>query len=228
MIEVISHRGYWKTAEEKNAPIAFERSFSLGFGTETDVRDCLRGGVSELVISHDIPSGGEMGFADMLRLAVTHGSPTLALNIKADGLADRLKAELAAQGYINYFLFDNSVPDLIQSEKRGLRCFTRLSEFEPHAALYDAEYVVGVWLDAFNPGRWYEADLVHRMLNEGKQVCLVCPDLHKRDSEFIPFLDWLVASGLTTKTGLLICTDQPELAVQHLQIGGRDDQGRNL
>ena len=69
MIEVISHRGYWKTPEERNAPVAFERSFSLGFGTETDVRDCVRDGVSELVISHDIPRGGEFAFADMLRLA---------------------------------------------------------------------------------------------------------------------------------------------------------------
>jgi len=36
---VISHRGYWKELAEKNRPIAFERSFALGFGTETDIRD---------------------------------------------------------------------------------------------------------------------------------------------------------------------------------------------
>lgn len=33
---ILSHRGYWKETHEKNLPIAFERSFSLGFGTETD------------------------------------------------------------------------------------------------------------------------------------------------------------------------------------------------
>ena len=35
LMMILSHRGYWK---EKNLPIAFERSFSLGFGTETDYK----------------------------------------------------------------------------------------------------------------------------------------------------------------------------------------------
>ena len=38
-MQVISHRGYWKAASEKNTQTAFKRSFSLGYGTETDVRD---------------------------------------------------------------------------------------------------------------------------------------------------------------------------------------------
>ncbi len=51
-MQVISHRGYWKSAAEKNTTTAFARSFALGYGTETDVRD-LNG---ELVISHDMPT----------------------------------------------------------------------------------------------------------------------------------------------------------------------------
>ena len=51
-MEILSHRGYWKTVTEKNTIIAFKRSFNLGFGTETDIRD-LNG---NLVISHDMPS----------------------------------------------------------------------------------------------------------------------------------------------------------------------------
>lgn len=47
---VLSHRGYWKNSLEKNKFVAFERSFSMGFGTETDIRDFN----GELVISHDI------------------------------------------------------------------------------------------------------------------------------------------------------------------------------
>ena len=49
-MEILSHRGYWKNEGEKNTKIAFERSFQLGFGTETDIRDYK----GELVISHDI------------------------------------------------------------------------------------------------------------------------------------------------------------------------------
>ncbi|MEL6681407.1 MAG: hypothetical protein AAFQ09_02035, partial [Pseudomonadota bacterium] len=61
---VISHRGYWKTAEEKNTKTAFERSFSLGYGTETDFRDLDR----QLVIAHDPPQAGAMPADEMFGL----------------------------------------------------------------------------------------------------------------------------------------------------------------
>jgi len=38
-MKVLSHRGYWKSDCEKNSESAFRRSFQLGFGTETDLRD---------------------------------------------------------------------------------------------------------------------------------------------------------------------------------------------
>ena len=79
---VLSHRGYWKTAVEKNTPTAFKRSFELGFGTETDVRD--RNG--ELVISHDMPNGSEITLAadpaptpvDAVVNAIVEAVPTAA------------------------------------------------------------------------------------------------------------------------------------------------------
>ena len=65
MMKILSHRGFWRKAAEKNKLVAFTHSFSLGFGTETDVRDFD----GELVISHDIPNGEEMRFRDFLELA---------------------------------------------------------------------------------------------------------------------------------------------------------------
>lgn len=212
MIEVLSHRGYWKTAAEKNGVDAFIRSFALGFGTETDVRDSLVDGVQTIVISHDIPKGGELTFKDLLQLAREHGSPTLALNIKADGLHALLAETLEAENYTNYFLFDSSVPDLIQGVRRKLTSFTRLSEYEPVASLYDDEGVTGVWVDMFLPGRWYDASVIEKILDDGKQVVLVAPDLHHRHDEYQGFLDWLVSSGLRDRDRLAICTDQPEVA----------------
>ncbi|MCK7481214.1 MAG: hypothetical protein M0C28_31485 [Candidatus Moduliflexus flocculans] len=46
---IISHRGYWKNAEEKTLKPLLEGLFELGFGVETDIKD-LNG---KLVISHD-------------------------------------------------------------------------------------------------------------------------------------------------------------------------------
>lgn len=217
MINVISHRGYWKKPHEKNMPDAFRRSFSLGFGTETDIRDSLRAGEQRLVISHDVPSGNEIFFEEMLEIAREHDSPLLALNIKSDGLQDLVQDALTAYGYSNYFLFDASVPDLIQADKKGLRCYTRLSEYETVPSLYDAPNVVGVWVDAFQPGRWYDEVFIDRLLSDGKEVALVAPDLHKRLDEFVPYFNWLKISGLAERTGLLVCTDEPERATQILQ-----------
>ena len=55
---ILSHRGYWKLEEERNRAAAFQRSFDLGYGTETDIRD-IQG---KLVISHDMPRGDEITF----------------------------------------------------------------------------------------------------------------------------------------------------------------------
>ena len=78
-MQIISHRGYWKHASEKNTYEAFKRSFSLGYGTETDIRDYH----GELVISHDIPDADCMSFSDFLKLHTYYDKKLpLALNIK--------------------------------------------------------------------------------------------------------------------------------------------------
>ena len=85
---ILSHRGYWKEANEKNLPVAFERTFSLGFGTETDIRDFK----SELVISHDIADENSISAKEMFEIYNKYDNTLpLALNIKADGLQIKLK-----------------------------------------------------------------------------------------------------------------------------------------
>ena len=120
-MKFLSHRGYWNYDYEKNTAIAFERSFSLGFGTETDLRD-LNG---EVVISHDMPSVGVLTFSEMLEIYCKYDKPLpLALNIKSDGLQKKVKSKLLEYGVENYFLFDMSIPDHLVSLKHGLKCFT--------------------------------------------------------------------------------------------------------
>jgi len=85
---IISHRGYWKTDKEKNSIAAFERSFSLGFGTETDVRDFN----GKLVISHDIANKDSISFEEFIKIYLKYSkSNWLALNVKSDGIRDLLK-----------------------------------------------------------------------------------------------------------------------------------------
>ena len=128
-MKIISHRGYWQDASEKNSIAAFHRSFALGFGTETDVRDCA----GQLVISHDMPTGNELSFDAFLQLADNYKSPsrlTLALNIKSDGLVDPINEAVARYSGLDCFVFDMSIPDSRAYLESSLPVFMRMSEVE--------------------------------------------------------------------------------------------------
>lgn len=203
-MEILSHRGYWKTAGEKNTQTAFARSFALGFGTETDVRD-LQG---RLVISHDMPTEPAMGLDSYLAGLAQHtgGRLTQALNIKSDGLAVPLARHMRECAH-PWFVFDMSVPDMVQHLRAGNPCFARMSEYEAFPQAF-AGQIQGIWLDAFQ-STWYSASLIESLLGQGLRVCVVSPELHGRsDAEDL----WRALRPLREHPDLLLCTDLPEAA----------------
>ncbi|HBZ15801.1 MAG TPA: hypothetical protein DEO73_08585 [Pantoea sp.] len=207
-MKVLSHRGYWQDVAEKNMDVAFERSFSLGFGTETDIRDYM----GQLVISHDIPNGEALSFKEMLRIYAEynkHNNMPLALNIKSDGLQEKLMCTLQEFNIENYFVFDMSIPDTLGYLKNACKTFVRYSEFEDLNELYN--FAHGVWLDGFNKDLVNE-DFLKKILSDNKSVCIVSPDLHKR-----PNIDmWTklknMSSEIVSSEKIMICTDVPEEA----------------
>ena len=202
-MHIISHRGFWLEPAEKNTVPAFERSFRLGFGTETDIRDHA----GELVISHDMPTGEEPTLAavlDMARQARCAGP--LALNIKADGLQAALAEVMAGYPELDYFVFDMSLPDTLGYARQGLPFYLRQSEYEQ--AVPEIGNCKGIWLDAFH-ACWYDARHLGALL-ERYDVCLVSAELHRRPH--LPHWEWLRTTGLTRHPRLCICTDHPEAA----------------
>jgi hypothetical protein len=198
-MKILSHRGYWKTAEEKNGLTAFRRSFALGFGTETDVRDMA----GDLVIAHDMPVGTPLKLKEFLAL-INDPSMPLAINIKADGLAKHL-AEHFSSRQLDWFVFDMSVPDMRSHLNVGNPVFVRMSEVELEPAwLNEAQ---GIWLDGFST-EWYDWQLIVSLLNRGKRICIVSPELHGRD----PTALWDSLHGLSGNERLMLCTDHPEVA----------------
>lgn len=203
-MQILSHRGFWRDPAERNTEAAFARSFERGFGTETDIRDCL----GKLVISHDPPTAAAMPFDAMLAIHQAHGPALpLALNVKADGLQSLVAEALKRFPPTGYFLFDMSVPDALGYVRAGLRVFTRQSELEPQPPFY--EDAAGVWMDCFF-GDWIDERDIARHLGNHKQVCLVSPDLHKRTHQ--PFWDRLRLMGILDNDDLMLCTDFPEEA----------------
>lgn len=192
---------------EKNSREAFIRSFSSGFGAETDVRD-YRG---DLVISHDIPSGNELTLDELLQLAVTHknesslASLTLALNIKSDGLAGKMRAALAGFSTLEVFVFDMSVPDMRSYLGTEIPVFTRMSEVERDAVWIDC--ASGIWLDSFE-SNWFDVATVQALLARNKDVCIVSPELHGREHQSL----WNKIKPIAEEPRLMICTDIPVAA----------------
>ena len=204
-MKILSHRGYWKKVLEKNEKIAFERSFSLGYGTETDIRDYK----GELVISHDIANEASLSVQELFEIYNKYNKNLpLALNIKADGLQNKLKELLKQYNIINYFVFDMSVPDSLGYLKQNMKVFTRESEYESIPSFYEESH--GIWLDEFK-GHWITKDIIKKHIDYNKQVCIVSPDLHKRDYK----KEWQDYKNIEKElkiNNLIICTDFPEEA----------------
>jgi hypothetical protein len=207
-MKIISHRGYWLSPNEKNTEAAFRRSFEACFGIETDIRD-LQG---ELVISHDMPIAPAMSMEALLQLVGSYSCQeklTIALNIKSDGLAEMVSDLLGRFRGLDCFVFDMAVPDMRSYLQIGVPVFTRLSEVEQPAVWLDQ--CAGVWLDCFER-EWYTTSLVEDLLADGKQVCIVSPELHDRPYE----KQWKTLREIDD-TNLMICTDFPNKAADYFQ-----------
>lgn len=199
-MRILSHRGYWKNNSEKNCEEAFSRSFNLGFGVETDVRDCNE----NLFISHDMPTENDMKLEFLLKLLSNRQLP-LAINVKSDGIARPLRKAMDEADVKDWFVFDMSVPDMREHIKIGNPVFTRMSEVEQSPIWLES--AKGVWLDAFEV-QWFSRETIEALISANKQVCVVSPELHGRDYHYV----WDMIAPIANEPGLMLCTDHPECA----------------
>jgi hypothetical protein len=149
-----------------------------------------------------MPAAGALPLSGMLRLCAQCAPMPLAINVKADGLAVALAAAFRGTAH-DWFVFDMSVPDMRKHLDAGNPVFVRMSEVELSPPWLDE--AAGVWLDAFH-GDWYGPDLVRSLLRRGKKVCVVSPELHRRD----PKPTWDMLRVLREEERLFLCTDLPE------------------
>jgi hypothetical protein len=210
-MKFLAHRGFWKTPHEKNTLAAFDRAFSQGLGVELDVRDID----GLLVISHDLPRAGDLTFAAVLdRYIERQAKGTIAINIKADGLAPYIEQLLDWHGMLDScFVFDMSVPDLLAYNASRIHTFTRYSEYETIPSRLDL--CEGVWVDTFENDRADEEKMVE-YLTKGKRVVMVSPELHGKlhREAWAAWQSALSRAALNDKlrNRLLLCTDLPEEA----------------
>lgn len=173
------------------------------YGVEIDIRS--QG--NELILQHDPCLSGER-LTDWLH-AFRH--QTLILNVKEEGLEQRLIDLMSAQGIEDYFLLDQSFPFLIKyAEALRGRSAVRVSEYESiETALCLAGRVGWVWIDCFT--RFPLDEIAYQKLkNANFKLCLVSPELHRieRQTEVAELARYLTENHLQMDA---ICTKNPAL-----------------
>jgi hypothetical protein len=149
-------------------------------GVEIDVRD--RG--SRLILAHD-PFCDGVDFDEFLN---HYRHDTLIVNIKSEGIEDRVLREIEASGNVNDFFFlDCSFPMIRRLSLSGERRLSlRLSEFESvETILRMAEGVSWVWIDCFtkNP---LNNEIYSALRAADLKICIVSPELQGRSISDIP------------------------------------------
>ena len=205
-MQIISHRGFWKSQLEKNTLISTKRSIDAGYGVEIDIRDAK----NELIVSHDVPAHDSIKFSKHLELDAAK-TAIWAVNIKADGIGNMLAEELGKKSIVNYFAFDMSIPEMYVYSLKKIKFFTSVSDLCKTPVLLDE--ASGVWLDSFN-GLWYDKNLITKYLLLGKKVCVVSEELHGRSYE----RQWHLLKEIcdhTLSANIMICTDFPDSAKEY-------------
>tara|TARA_Y100001968_G_C19430126_1_gene756528 strand:- start:1561 stop:2148 length:588 start_codon:yes stop_codon:yes gene_type:complete len=140
------------------------------YGVEIDIRSEKH----NLIINHDPFTEGE-NFEEWIK-HYTHG--TLILNVKEEGLEEKLIEILNRHKISNFFFLDQSFPFLYKVSKSGeSRIATRFSEYESiESVLALKNMVTWVWIDFFTKFPLTKELNTILKINDFK-LCLVSPEL---------------------------------------------------
>jgi hypothetical protein len=174
------------------------------FGVEIDIRS----NGDQLYLCHDPFSSGD-SLEEWLEL-YNHG--TLILNVKEEGLEDRLIELMQKFSIDDYFFLDQSFPFLIKSASKGEnKCAVRVSEFENiETAMKLSGKIDWVWVDCFTRFPLTAKDAKRLQIDGGFKLCFVSPELQGRmDIDQIKeYRDRIMSLGIR---GDAVCTKHPEL-----------------
>jgi hypothetical protein len=193
-MQIIAHRRNTITELQTTNP---------AYGIEVDIRSYG----DELVIHHDPYVRGVL-FTEWIA-NYRHG--TLILNVKEEGLEQRLIQLMQTHQIEEYFFLDQSFPFLVKWSRLGEhRCAVRVSEYESIAtALTLAGKVDWVWVDCFA-----HLALTHHEAQQlraaGFKLCFVSPELQGRDphTEIPAMQDYLRTQHIVVDA---VCTKRPDL-----------------
>lgn len=159
------------------------------YGVELDLRD--RG--ERLILQHDPFKDGE-DFEEYLK-HYHHG--LMILNIKSERIEHRVLELVHKYNVREYFLLDSSFPMIFLLSNEGEKNIAlRFSELEGLDTILSMKgKVKWVWVDCFTKLPIDNKNF--QILKEaGFQLCLVSPELQKRESDLADYKDYLQREGV--------------------------------
>ena len=178
------------------------KNTSKEFGIEIDIRSYK----GQLILHHDPFIKGEY-FSEWIKY-YKHG--TLILNVKEEGLENKILDILSINKINSFFFLDQSFPFIIKTLSNGEdRIALRVSEFESiETALNLKNKTQWIWVDMFS--RFPLSKYEYKKLKEAKfKLCLVSPELQKLNHIKINNLkSYLEEENISLDA---VCTKIPEL-----------------
>ena len=187
-----------KIAHRINTVEALE-STDKSYGVEVD----LRHQGERIILQHEPFVDGE-DFAEWLK---RYRHAFLVLNIKSEGIEDKVRGMLLARGIKDYFFLDVSFPAMVKLMDRGeKKIAVRFSEFEGLDTVINLSNKVDwVWVDCFKEMPLTRS--VYDSLKKHFKICMVSPELQGQGPGKIAlFKEQLRGISLSA-----VCTKAPEL-----------------
>lgn len=169
----------------------------------------LRSKNGEIILSHEPFPEESIRFTDWLKF---YHHKTLILNIKEEGLEQKVLEVMGSFEIQEFFFLDQSFPymmkTLMDGESRVAIRFSDKESFDTISKISNLELVTPdwVWVDSFS-GNWTHLSNLEKIKSLGFRVCLASPELHGRnlDLELEDIRKFLQNSRFDA-----ICTKLPE------------------
>lgn len=170
--------------------------------TEYGIEIDLRAEGNRVILHHDAFVEGE----DLEEFLSYYQHAFIILNVKCEGLEDKILSLMDKFQITNYFFLDLSLPFLVKYVKKGVsQIACRYSEYEPkELALQFAHKVEWLWVDGFDNFCLTMED--YQILSQHFKLCLVSPELQGKN------LSWIKKYHNKMKNMVFdaICTKNPE------------------
>ncbi len=160
-----------------------------------------------LVVNHD----AFVDAVDFEEWLLHYRNPFLILNIKEEGIENRVLELVLKYNIDDFFLLDLSFPALIKLVKvKEKRVAIRVSHYESfETAIRIAGEAEWVWLDLFFDELPINKNQYQLLRKYGYKICLVSPELHGRSNQSIIRVQSLLRANQVAVDA--VCTKYPDL-----------------